>query len=66
MLSLFDKVLSALPGSGWKTQFGWLLTVIPVVIPTLMGPAEAVVQSVGQVVLAVGVLHKAVKELKSK
>ena len=66
MLELFDKVLSLLPGNHWKTQFGWLLTVVPVVVPTLMGPAEAVVQSVGQVVLAVGVLHKAVKALRGK
>lgn len=64
MIELLDKLLGKLPGSGWKTQAGWLLSVLPLVVPTLMGPAEAVVQSVGQVVLAVGVLHKAVKELR--
>lgn len=64
MFSFLDKLLEKLPGNGWKTQIGWLLQVVPLVVPTLMGPAKDVVTKVGEVVLAVGVLHKAAKELK--
>lgn len=50
--------------NGWKTQLGWLLTVLPVVVPQLLGGATVLVSQVGQVLLAVGVVHKTIKELR--
>lgn len=61
---MFEKLFEKLPLNGWKTQLGWLLQFAPMVVPTLFGPAKDVVEKVGQVLLAVGVLHKAIKEIK--
>lgn len=63
---MLDKLLSKLPLDGYKTQIGWLLQFAPLVVPTLFGPAKDVVEKVGQVLLAVGVLHKAIKQIKAK
>lgn len=64
MFDFLDKVLAKLPGNNWKTIFGYLLTLAPIAVPALVGPAKDVVSKVGEVVLAVGVLHKAVKEMR--
>lgn len=64
MIDLLDKLLKKLPGDGWKTQVGFLLQLLPVVVPALSVPAKDVVEKVGQAVLALGVLHKAIKEIR--
>jgi hypothetical protein len=56
--------LSKFTLNGWKTQVGWLLTILPVLAPQFLGSAEALIMSVGQVLLAIGVAHKTIKQLR--
>lgn len=64
MNELFDKLLSKIPGNGLKSVVGGLITAFPYAFPTLVEPLNATIQSVGAVILGIGLLHKAIKGLR--
>ena len=64
MLTLLDNLLSKLPANNWKTIIGYVISssaTLP--IPETW---KLVLTSVGGVVTAIGVLHKAVKNVLGK
>lgn len=65
MISILDKLLSKLPGNGWKSVVGFILTYIPFVFPGFpVGTAQTLIEQIGEVLLTLGILHKAVKEVR--
>lgn len=67
MLGLFDKVLSKLPGNGWKSVVGYVLQYVPIVVPGFpVALAGDAITKVGEALLALGLIHKAVKEARKR
>lgn len=64
MLSIANKILSALPGNGKKTLIGGLVSIAVLFFPDFPvneADAHKVIESLGFLYLIAGLLHKYVK-----
>ncbi len=64
MLFILDKILSFLPANRWKTIVGFILVSIPQIVPGFpVGEAQTLITAIGQVIMSLGLIHKAVKNV---
>lgn len=65
MLFILDKILSFLPANRWKTIIGFVLVSLPQVVPNFpVGEAQNAVTLIGQLYMSLGLIHRAVKNIK--
>lgn len=65
MLKFIDMLLSKLPGNGNKSIIGFILMYLPVIIPGFpVGEIDNLVNIAGQALLSIGLIHKAIKDMR--
>lgn len=62
MFGILDSLLKRIPGNGWKTELGLLVAVAS----ELILPGQTLAKQLGEVLLTLGVFHKAIKKIKKK